>query len=148
MNQERILAWAQQMQAIAQAGLTYTNDPFDAERFEQLRELSVEMVESVMGEEVVSEIVSESVVTPVKLLAALDRMKHPQHTPTMFHCYKFFLGCEILEELGLQENIETDQVGFFAEDELPDLCLARNTKEQIRLMFEHLRDPQRPADCE
>ncbi|MGE5674516.1 MAG: NUDIX hydrolase [Mycobacterium leprae] len=31
------LYWAQQIQSIAQAGLTYSKDPYDQERFEQLR---------------------------------------------------------------------------------------------------------------
>lgn len=32
------LDWAKEIQAIAQAGLAYTKDDFDRERFEQLRE--------------------------------------------------------------------------------------------------------------
>ena len=34
-----ILQWARKVQAIAQNGLTYTQDPFDRERFEQLQQL-------------------------------------------------------------------------------------------------------------
>jgi ADP-ribose pyrophosphatase YjhB (NUDIX family) len=37
------LRWAQRIQAIAQAGLTYARDPFDRERYEELREIAVEM---------------------------------------------------------------------------------------------------------
>ncbi|MCM3616010.1 NUDIX hydrolase [Sutcliffiella horikoshii] len=43
------LDWAKQMQAIAQAGLTYSKDIYDIERFEQLRELSVEMMSEQTG---------------------------------------------------------------------------------------------------
>jgi ADP-ribose pyrophosphatase YjhB (NUDIX family) len=37
------LRWAQRIQSIAQTGLTYAEDPFDRERYELLREISVEM---------------------------------------------------------------------------------------------------------
>jgi ADP-ribose pyrophosphatase YjhB (NUDIX family) len=38
------LHWAKQMQAIAQAGLAFSKDVYDLERFEQLRQLSVEIM--------------------------------------------------------------------------------------------------------
>jgi len=37
------LRWAQRIQAIAQTGLTYASDPFDRERYEELRGIAVEM---------------------------------------------------------------------------------------------------------
>ncbi|MEH6978804.1 NUDIX hydrolase N-terminal domain-containing protein, partial [Bacillus pseudomycoides] len=36
--------WVKQIQAIAQAGLTYSKDVYDMERFQQLRDLSVTMM--------------------------------------------------------------------------------------------------------
>jgi ADP-ribose pyrophosphatase YjhB (NUDIX family) len=41
---DKWLEWAKQIQAIAQAGLTYSKDVYDIERFEQLREISIEMM--------------------------------------------------------------------------------------------------------
>ena len=38
------LEWAKELQFIAQAGLTYTKDPFDKERFERIREIAAEIV--------------------------------------------------------------------------------------------------------
>lgn len=38
------LTWAKEIQFIAQAGLAYSPDPFDRERFARLRELSAEML--------------------------------------------------------------------------------------------------------
>lgn len=38
------LEWAKELQAIAQAGLTYSTDVFDRERFEMIRDMSVEMM--------------------------------------------------------------------------------------------------------
>ena len=40
------LKWAKQLQAIAQAGLEYSKDNFDIERFQQIRELSIEIMSS------------------------------------------------------------------------------------------------------
>jgi hypothetical protein len=37
-------------------------------------------------------------------------------------------------------------VGFFAEGEIPDLSLTRIVPSQISRMFEHLRQPELPAD--
>lgn len=38
------LDWAMELQFIAQAGITYSKDPFDLERFQRIRELSVEIM--------------------------------------------------------------------------------------------------------
>jgi ADP-ribose pyrophosphatase YjhB (NUDIX family) len=38
------LEWAKQLQSIAQAGLTYSKDKYDIERFEVIRNISVEML--------------------------------------------------------------------------------------------------------
>jgi ADP-ribose pyrophosphatase YjhB (NUDIX family) len=45
--------WAQKLQSIAQAGLAYSKDKYDIERFQQIRDLSVEILEEYteLGEE-------------------------------------------------------------------------------------------------
>jgi ADP-ribose pyrophosphatase YjhB (NUDIX family) len=43
------LRWAQRLQAIAQTGLTYAQDPYDRERYEELRRIAVEMASSGLG---------------------------------------------------------------------------------------------------
>jgi ADP-ribose pyrophosphatase YjhB (NUDIX family) len=40
------LEWTQRLQAIAQTGLTYAADPYDVERYEQLREIAAEIAAS------------------------------------------------------------------------------------------------------
>ena len=40
------LRWAQRIQAIAQTGLTYAGDPYDRERYSELRALALEMAAS------------------------------------------------------------------------------------------------------
>lgn len=41
---EKWLKWAMEIQAIAQAGLTYTDNVYDTERYERLRQLSAEII--------------------------------------------------------------------------------------------------------
>src|SRR5690625_3703382 len=43
------LKWAKEMQAIAQAGLTFSKDVYDRERFEALRQMSVEIMQEYTG---------------------------------------------------------------------------------------------------
>jgi len=43
------LTWAKQLQSIAQAGLTYSKDKFDIERFQQIRDLSVDILNEYTG---------------------------------------------------------------------------------------------------
>lgn len=40
----RGLEWAQPLQALAQNGLTFANDPFDRERYEAIRDIAAEMM--------------------------------------------------------------------------------------------------------
>lgn len=49
MTQPPWLSWAQQLQAIAQTGLTYSQNPFDLERYRQLRGIAVEIAASHLG---------------------------------------------------------------------------------------------------
>lgn len=41
---EKWLKWAMEIQAIAQAGLAYTDNVYDTERYERLRQLSAEII--------------------------------------------------------------------------------------------------------
>lgn len=49
-NEYRWLQWAQRIQAIAQTGLTYAKDGYDLERYEELREISIEMIMEQTGQ--------------------------------------------------------------------------------------------------
>lgn len=42
---EKWLKWAMEIQSLAQAGLAYTENKYDIERYERLREISAEMIE-------------------------------------------------------------------------------------------------------
>ena len=41
---EKWLMWAMEIQAIAQSGLAYTDNVYDTERYERLRQLSAEII--------------------------------------------------------------------------------------------------------
>lgn len=196
---QKWLEWAKEIQAISQAGLAYSKDIYDIERFEQLRDLSVSILHEyteiehdkirslfasdtgyptpkvdVRGvvfqngeillvrerldgawalpggwadvglsakEVAVKEIKEESGYDahPTRLLAVLDKKFH-DHPPASQHVYKMFIRCELT---GGQATggLETSEVAFFGEDDLPELSLERNTEGQIKAMFEYLRNP-------
>ncbi|WP_371747599.1 NUDIX hydrolase [Terribacillus sp. DMT04] len=200
---EKWLEWARRMQAISQAGLHFSKDVFDKERYTELQQLSSEIIAAYTGEtaehigkmlaaekgyptpkldvrgivfkddkllfvkekmdnrwslpggfceiglsageNVVKEIKEESGfdVKPVKLLAVLDSDKHTD-IPQLFHYYKVFLQCEIVGG-GALEGVETSEIGFFGEAELPPLSLKRNTEEQIRQLYKFLDDQQKQS---
>jgi ADP-ribose pyrophosphatase YjhB (NUDIX family) len=84
------------------------------------------------------------VVRAVKLLACWDRNKHP-HPPIPFHAYKLAFLCELLGGSPGRSS-ETDDVGFFAENQIPELSLTRTLPEQIRFLFQCLRNPDAPTE--
>jgi ADP-ribose pyrophosphatase YjhB (NUDIX family) len=193
------LDWVKQLQAIAQSGLTYAKDPYDVERYEQVRRIAAEIAAShsegvtdhidalfaaesgyatpkldiravVLDEEEVllvrekedglwtlpggwvdvGESPSESVerevkeesgyeVRAVRLLALWDRDKHP-HPPIPFHVYKLYFQCELSGGSPLAASTETEGVGFFSTDALPELSLSRVTPQQIKRLIELATD--------
>lgn len=195
------LDWAKQIQSIAQIGLTYSKDVYDLERFQALRDISIEILDTYtfMGvdkinlsfanetgyatpkvdirgvvfegnkillvkekadgawalpggwadigyspsEVAVKEIREEAGfdVIPVKLLAVLDKKFH-HHPPEPYHVYKIFILCKIIGGHALG-GVETSEVQFFGENELPELSAERNTIAQVKRMFDYLRDPDK-----
>ncbi len=95
------------------------------------------------SENVVKEIKEESGydVLPIRLLALLDKNKHP-HPPEPYHYYKIFILCEIIGGEATV-GIETNNIQFFSEHNLPQLSTNRNTESQIKTLFEFLRTPEK-----
>ena len=98
------------------------------------------------GDAVVREIAEESgyLTRTVKLLALYDRNKH-SHPPHPFHAYKLFFLCELIGGAAAISG-ETDDVGFFREEALPELSLTRVMPAQIARLFAHYRHPEWPTD--
>lgn len=80
----------------------------------------------------------------VRLLAVYDRNRHA-HPPHPQHIYKLFILCDLVGGAP-SESEETDGVGFFPEDALPELSLGRVTPWQITRMFAFRAHPEWPAD--
>jgi len=80
----------------------------------------------------------------IKIAAVYDRNKHG-HPYHLYHTYKLFFLCEITGGKP-SKTMETDGVGFFAENNLPPLSVDRVTAAQIKRMFEHYRNPGLATD--
>ncbi|NEW08258.1 NUDIX hydrolase [Paenibacillus sp. SYP-B3998] len=78
-------------------------------------------------------------VRPVRLLAVLDKKRHP-HPPSPNHVYKMFILCELVGGEALETGLETTGVGFFDMSGLPTLSTERNTAGQLQKMFELARN--------
>lgn len=83
---------------------------------------------------------------PIKLLAVYDNnnSKHG-YTPFVQGLYKLVFQCEIIGG-SPTPSIETEEVNFFAENNIPQLSIKRVTPKQINRIFEHYRNPDLPTD--
>lgn len=71
------------------------------------------------------------------LVAVMD--KTAQKMPPEFeYVYKFFIWCDPIGSQ-ISTGSETMNVGWFGEDEIPELSQPRNLKSQINMMFEYYR---------
>jgi len=187
------LQWAKELQAISQSGLAYSKNEFDIERFQRIREISVEImseytqisntkirslfanetgyqtpkidvravifnnnkilmvkekkdnkwslpggyadIDLSVSENAKKESMEEAgaVVSPKRIIAVLDRNKHVDDDYP-YSIYKIFVECDYIEGEYIN-NIETCEAEFFDSDNLPQLSLGRNTKEQIEMCF-------------
>jgi ADP-ribose pyrophosphatase YjhB (NUDIX family) len=69
-----------------------------------------------------------------RLLAVLDRNRH-DHPQDLFYVYKIFIECTA-EDFTIATGMETLDVGFFKQDNLPELSTPRNTAGQLDSMFD------------
>jgi ADP-ribose pyrophosphatase YjhB (NUDIX family) len=94
------------------------------------------------AQSVVREVFEESGyhVRPIKLAAVWDRARQA-HPPTAFSVVRMFFICA-LDGGEPRTSIETSEVGWFAESEVPsDLSLRRTLPHHIDRMFVHRRQP-------
>ncbi len=200
------LDWAQRLQAIAQNGFTYCENPYDLERYGQVRQIAAEVMATYAdvepsfvsnlfeqeegyatpkvdvraavfqedkillvkeredgcwtlpggwvdvgespSEAIVREVYEESgyLTKATKLLALYDR-NHPRHNhpPLRHHVYKLFFLCELVGGAPA-ENLETSEVDFFAQQQIPELSLTRVVPSQIERLFEHYYHPNWQTD--
>jgi ADP-ribose pyrophosphatase YjhB (NUDIX family) len=186
------------LQALAEIGLAYSDSNYDIERYEEIQEICLEMLEQLTDVPVtkIKTIIQENngyktpkvdvravvfnpegqillvqekadgcwalpggwadvgytprmiaekecfeeaglTVKSSKLIAVMDKTAQ-QMPPEFEYVYKLFIRCE---PIGTQiaAGAETDNVGWFNENELPELSKPRNIESQIHLMFEYFR---------
>ena len=200
------LDWVKSLRAISQTGLHFSRDPFDTERYQQVREIASRILEqqsNLSRQQIVeldasdlgyatpkvdvrgavfqdgrillvreisdhgrwtlpggwadpNETPSEAVAREVreesgyltrvrKLVGLYDRDRQGLVPPYPFHIYKHFFLCEIVGGAAMG-SVETSEVAFFAEDELPELSVARVSAHLIRRCFAHHRQPELATD--
>lgn len=186
------------LQALAEIGLAYSDSNYDIERYEEIQEICLEMLEQLTDVPVtkIKAIIQENngyktpkvdvravvfnpegqillvqekadgcwalpggwadvgytprmiaekecfeeaglTVKSSKLIAVMDKTAQ-QMPPEFEYVYKLFIRCEPIGKQ-IAAGAETDNVGWFNENELPELSKPRNIESQIRLMFEYFR---------
>ena len=78
-----------------------------------------------------------------KILIVADR--NLDYPPAHYHIYKLFFLCELQGGTAAASN-ETDDVDFFAENDLPELDLNRTSIDHLHRCFEFFRSPGLPTD--
>jgi ADP-ribose pyrophosphatase YjhB (NUDIX family) len=81
----------------------------------------------------------------VKLLALYDRSRHG-HPVHLWHTWKVFFLCELIDDRQEALGAETTDARFFGRDKLPELSLSRVTPQYIERFFDHRDHPEWPAD--
>ncbi len=223
MDMETVwLKWVRRLQALAQSGLAFSEDPFDRDRYREVQDIAAEILGFSSGmdpaaaarlldveegyatpkvdvrggvfrkdllllvreksdglwtlpggwadvgespaEAVVREIREESGLDTKasKLVALYDRNKHG-HPPMLFHVYKAFFLCDMVEGSDIRESRdprgetnlagggqapspEISETGFFSMDTLPELSIARVTRRQLERLFSHHKDRTLPTE--
>lgn len=92
-----------------------------------------------VAENTVKEVREESGLDVVveRMIAVQDRAKHNLPVYAYGVC-KIFMQCAVTGGK-FEENIETTEFRYFAEDELPELASEKNNEEQIKMCFEASR---------
>jgi ADP-ribose pyrophosphatase YjhB (NUDIX family) len=186
------------IQALAEIGLEYSEIPYDIERYEELQQISLQLLEQISGipikkiipviqekngyktpkvdvravvfnekdqilliqekadqcwampggwadigfspAEVAEKECMEEAGLKVKafrILAIMDKQKQ-QMPPAFEYVYKIFLLCEKLGD-HISTGTETMDVGWFNQNDIPELSQPRNTENQIEMMFQYHR---------
>lgn len=206
-NGHKWLDWARLLHAHAHNGLTYSDNPYERDRYEQILQIAAEIMAEGAGEPVerVREFFSgeEGYLTPkvdvrgaafregrvllvrermdgcwclpggyadigdsprraveremfeesgfetraTRLVGLYDLQTRINRPPHPRHIYKLFFLCEITGGEAAVSH-ETTEVGFIAEDEIPELSRGRTSRQQLARMFDFHRNPDRAADFE
>ncbi|QGY46619.1 NUDIX domain-containing protein [Maribellus comscasis] len=192
------------VQTLAEIGLEFSENTFDRERYEELRQISLEILEKMTDTpiEKIIPVIEEKdgyktpkvdvravvfnetgkillvqekadncwampggwsdvsyspkevaekecmeeaglAVKATRLLAVIDKQKQGM-PPAFEYVYKIFLLCEKLGD-NISTGSETKDVGWFAENELPELSNPRNNITVLKMMFEFYKGERNEA---
>jgi len=118
MKNPGVAQWAQRLQAIAQNGLTYARDPFDVERFLQVRQIAAEMLASGSAE------------TPTESLIALFKTNFGYATPKVDVRAAVFQDERILLVKERSDNCWTLPGGWADVGDAPSVAVTREVLEE------------------
>ena len=113
-----VLEWAKRLQAIAQNGLTYARDPFDLERFQQVRQIAAEML------------ASASATTSAEELIELFKKNFGYATPKVDVRAAVFCENRILLVKERSDNAWTLPGGWADVGDPPGVAAAREVREE------------------
>lgn len=102
-----------------------------------------------LAESAVREVREESGydVVATKLLAVSNIRRRRDGRPMKVNVFRMFVRCDLVSDTASSiEGAETTEAAFFGEDDLPELSTGRGTHEDLRRMFVHLREPDRPCE--
>lgn len=93
---------------------------------------------------VVREVLEESgfVVENPRLIAVKDRAAHNYQPEYPFHIYKLFFLCDFVSGEPTT-NIEISEIDFFLPEQLPELSQGRVLPEDIAMIFDYFRCPDK-----
>lgn len=78
-------------------------------------------------------------VRPVRLLAVIDKRRHP-YPPALHYAYKLFILCERIGGT-FNQTFDILDKAYFKQDSLPPLSAERVIRKHIDLMFEYNNNP-------
>lgn len=120
------LGFAKKIQSIAQIGLTYNENPFDIERYQELREISFKMMEALSN-------------TKVEKIAQLFEHEKGYQTPKVDVRSLVFRGDEILMIQEKMDNCWAPPGGFADIGLTPHEIAVKETWEESGLKVEPIR---------
>lgn len=118
MKKPDLLQWAQRLQAIAQNGLTYSKDPFDVERFNQVRQIAAEIL------------ASGSAATPPEALVELFKRNFGYATPKVDVRAAVFQANRILLVKERSDGAWTMPGGWADIGDAPSVAAVREVREE------------------
>lgn len=120
------LGFAKKIQSIAQIGLTYNENPFDIERYQELREISFKMMEALSH-------------TPVEKISQLFEHEQGYQTPKVDVRSLVFRGEEILMIQEKMDNCWAPPGGFADIGLTPYEIAVKEAREESGLEIEPIR---------